>query len=150
MSLRSIRATLAESEIHLSDAAKLGKSRVDLFLARKAAGVGVAQATIDAGEFGRRRLVLAFGEALVDVSRDLGQLILRVGRPGFDAFEGLGQALGFHGIIIVVFGGVGKEPGACGKRSLYPRRGRRTKAKEATEMGRGNGYSLYFMTEKEE
>ncbi len=108
MSLRSIRATLANSP-YVLHAAKLGKSRVDLFIGREATLGGVAQPAIDAGKLGRCRLVVAFAQTFVDVARDFGQLVLRMGGPCFDTFQDLGQALGFHVCIIVGFVGWAKR-----------------------------------------
>ena len=87
---------------------EFGERRLDLLVGRKVLLGGVAQAAVDAGQFSRCRLVLTFAQAFVDVARDLGQFVLRISGSGIDAFEGLGQALGTHGLIIAVFRWVGK------------------------------------------
>jgi hypothetical protein len=69
----------------------------DLLRRREAAFRGVAQPAIDAGEFFRRRLIVATLKSGVEFEREVGKFILRLGRSRLDALQNLGQFFGFHG-----------------------------------------------------
>jgi hypothetical protein len=56
----------------------------------------VAQTPIDAFEFSGRWLVDDVLYTGFDIECDLGKLVLRLWRPGFDAHKDFGQELGFH------------------------------------------------------
>ena len=79
-----------------SPAAELGKYRLNLRLSCKASLIGVAQATIDTGQFRIARLIIAAVKTLLDITRNLGQFVLSVGRPAFDTFKDFSKLLGFH------------------------------------------------------
>ena len=65
-------------------------------LSCKASLIGVTQATIDAGQFRIGRLIIAAVKTLLDITRNLGQFVLSVGRPAFDTFKDFSKLLGFH------------------------------------------------------
>src|SRR3954464_3474113 len=69
----------------------------DLLRRRETAFGGVAQPAFYAGEFFRRRLIVALSKSGVEVEREVGKSILRLGRPSLDALQNLGQFFGLHG-----------------------------------------------------
>jgi hypothetical protein len=62
----------------------------DLLRRREPAFRGIAQPAIDAGKFLRRRLIVASLKSGVEVEREVGKCILRLGRPSLDELQNLG------------------------------------------------------------
>jgi hypothetical protein len=66
-----------------SFAAELGEHRFDLCVGSEPALFRITQTAVDSGQLLGRRFVDDVLKAGIDIERDLGELILRLRRPGF-------------------------------------------------------------------
>lgn len=83
-----------------SGAAMAGEDGCDLLVGRKAGGVGVGEAAVDAGEFGCGGVVGCGGKAGFDFLGVCGQFRPRFGGPSGCAGEGVGEGASRHGEMI--------------------------------------------------
>ncbi|WP_374940838.1 hypothetical protein [Bradyrhizobium sp. SRS-191] len=76
---------------------EFGKRRFDVFLAGEPSFVRSAQATIDARQLLIARLIFTARHAGVDLERQLGKLVLQLGRPSRDPFKNVCELFCLHG-----------------------------------------------------